>query len=92
MSRLVIDRVHSDIKIANNTTMNHMTVSYSDHHNSIFNDTVPYKHKNWQFHGVLTIPFKKPFFLLICTKLLFQLKNVKNNLSSTIESLGYTKS
>ena len=62
MSRLVIDRVHSDIKIANNTTMNHMTVSYSDHHNSIFINTVPYEHKNWQFHGVLTIPFKKTFF------------------------------
>ena len=42
--------------------MNHMTVSYSDHHNSIFIDTVPYEHKNWQFHGVLTIPFKKTLF------------------------------
>ena len=62
MSRLVIDRVHSDIKITNNTTMNHMKVSYSDHHNSIFIDTVPYEHKNWQFHGVLTIPFKKILF------------------------------
>ena len=51
MSRLVIDRVHTDVKITYNTKMKHIMVSFSDYYNSIFIDRVPYKHKNWQLHG-----------------------------------------
>ena len=35
--------------------MNHMVFS-TDHYNSIFVDRVTYKHRNWQFHGILVIP------------------------------------
>ena len=35
--------------------MNHIIVSFSDYYNSIFIDRVPYKHKNWQLHGILQI-------------------------------------
>ena len=46
MSRLVIDRAHTNIKITNNIKMNRIMVSISDHYNSIFIDRVPYKYKN----------------------------------------------
>ena len=55
--------VYADIKITNNTKMNHTMVSFSDHYNSIFIDGVPYKHKNWQFHGKFLYP-KSYFFSL----------------------------
>ena len=44
MSRLVIGRAHTNIKITN-TKMNRVMVFFSDHYNSIFIDIVPYKHK-----------------------------------------------
>ena len=44
--------------------MNHIMVSFSDHYNSIFIDRVPCKHKNWQFHGILIIPFQIRLFPL----------------------------
>ena len=46
MWRLVIDRVHTDLKITNNTKINPIMVSFSDHCNSIFINRVPDKHKN----------------------------------------------
>ena len=49
-------------------------VSFLDHYNFIFIDSVPYKHKNWQFHSILIIAFQISLFLFICTKLRFQLK------------------
>ena len=55
MSRLVIDRLYTDVKITYNTKMIHIMLSFSDYQNSIFTDRVPYKHKNWQFHGILPI-------------------------------------
>ena len=61
--------------------MNRIIVSFPNHYNPIFIDRAPDKHKTWKFHDILMIPFQdKPNFLLICTTLLFQLKNVKNNL------------
>ena len=33
-----IDRVYTDIKIASNTKINHIMVSFSDHYNAIFID------------------------------------------------------
>ena len=38
--------------------MNHIMVLFSDYYNSIFIDSVSYKLKNWQFHGILLIPFQ----------------------------------
>ena len=35
--------------------MIHIMVSFSDYQNSIFIDSVPYQHKNWQLHGILQI-------------------------------------
>ena len=35
--------------------MIHIMVSFSDYQNSIFIDRVPYKHENWQLHGILQI-------------------------------------
>ena len=63
MSRLVIFRVHTDVKITYNTKISHIIVSFSDYCNSIFIDRVPYKHKNWQLHGVLIIRFQISLFL-----------------------------
>ena len=62
-------------------------VFFSDYYNSIFIDRFPYKHKNRQLHGILIAPFQNS----ICKKLHFQLKNVKNNHSSTSNLLDYTK-
>ena len=67
-------RVHTIIKITNNTKMNCIMVSFWDLYNFIFIDRVPYKHKNWQFHSILITDSQTTYFLLICTKLLFQLK------------------
>ena len=47
-----MDRVHTNIKIANNIKMNHIMVSFPDHYNYIFIDRVPYKYEIWQFHGI----------------------------------------
>ena len=55
ISRLVIDRLYTDVKITYSTKMIHIMVSFSDYQNSIFIDRVPCKHKNWQLHGILQI-------------------------------------
>ena len=62
MPTLVKDRVHTNIKITNNSKMNRIMASFSDHFNSIFIDRVPYKHKNWQFHAILIILFQINLF------------------------------
>ena len=43
--------------------MIHIMVSFSDYQNSIFIDRVPYKHKNWQLHGILQISVQIMFSL-----------------------------
>ena len=55
ISKLVIDRLYTDVKITYNTEMIHIMVSFSDYQNSSFIDRVPYKQKNWQLHGILQI-------------------------------------
>ena len=35
--------------------MIYIMVSSSDYQNYIFIDSVPYKHKNWQLHGIKQI-------------------------------------
>ena len=83
ISRLVIDRVHTDKKITNNTKMNHIMVSFWDHHNSIFIDRAPSKYKDWKFNGILITSYRISLFSPHMDKVIFQLKNVKNNVSST---------
>ena len=63
--------------------MIHIMVSFSDYQNSIFIDRVPCKQKKWQLHGILQISVQMSTFSPHMQKLLFQLKNVKNNHSST---------
>ena len=46
ISRLVLDRVHADIKITNDVKMKHIMASFLDHYNSISISRVPCKHKN----------------------------------------------
>ena len=72
--------------------MIHIMVSFSDYQNSIFIDRVPYKHKNWQLHGILQISDQISTFSPHVQKLLFQLKNVKNKHFSTSVSLEYAES
>ena len=67
-------------------------VSFSDYQNSIFIDRVPYKHKNWELHGILQISVQISTFSPNMLKVAFQLKNVKNKNSSTSDSLEYTES
>ena len=55
ISRLVKDRLYTDVKFTYNTKMIHIMVSFLDYQSSIFFDRVPYKHKNWEFHGILQI-------------------------------------
>ena len=67
--------MHTDIKITNNTKMDHIIVSFSDHYNSIFIDRVCYKHKTWQFHGILINPFHdKSIFSSYAQNYFFSLK------------------
>ena len=61
-SRLVIDKLYTNVKITYNTKMIHIMVSFSDYQNSIFIDRVPYKHKNWQLHGILQISVQISMF------------------------------
>ena len=71
ISRLVIGRLYTDVKITYNTKMIHIVVSFSDYKNSIFIDMVPYKHKNWQFHGILQISVEISIFSLHMQQVVF---------------------
>ena len=62
ISRLVIDRSYTDVKITYNTKMVEIMVSFSDYQNSTFVDRIPYKHKNWQPHGILQISVQISMF------------------------------
>ena len=42
-TRSTIDRVYTDIKMASNTKINHIIVSFTDHYNAIFIDRFPLK-------------------------------------------------
>ena len=62
ISRLVIDRLYTGVKITYNTKMIHIMVSFWDSKNSIYIDRVPYKHENWQLHGILQISVQISMF------------------------------
>ena len=72
-----IDRVYTDIKIANNTKINHLTVSFTDHYNAISIDRLSSKIKigkaSWYFNNSLSC---KPEFSS-ATKTSFFLKKTK---------------
>ena len=67
----VVGRVHKNIKNTNNTKMNRIFASFRNHCNSIFIDRVPYKHRNWLFHGALIIAFQIILFSLHMYKVIF---------------------
>ena len=56
-TRSRIDGVYADIKIASNTKINHIMVSFTDHYNAIFIDRLPSKTKtgkdSWYFNNSL---------------------------------------
>ena len=62
ISRLVIDRLYTNVKFTYDTKMIHIMVSFSDYQSSIFIDRVPYKHKNWQLHEILQISVQMSTF------------------------------
>ena len=45
LPRIQMDRVYTDIKIANNTKINHIMVSFTNHYNAISIDRLPSKTK-----------------------------------------------
>ena len=51
--------------------MNHIMVSFSDPCSSIIIDRVPYKHKNWLFHGILITPVQINLLSLHMQKVTF---------------------
>ena len=61
-SRLVIDKLYTNVKITYNTKMIHIMVSFPDHQNSIFIDRVPNKSKDWHLHGILQISVQMSIF------------------------------
>ena len=62
ISRLLIGRLYTHVKITYNTKMIHIMVSFSDYQNSPLVDRAPYKHKNWQLHGILQISVQISMF------------------------------
>ena len=54
-TRSRMDRVYTDIKIASNTKINHIMVSFTDHYNAIFIDRLPSQTKigkdSWHFNN-----------------------------------------
>ena len=56
-ARSRINRVYTDIKIASNTKINHIMVSFTDHYNAISIDRLPSKTKigkdSWCFNNYL---------------------------------------
>ena len=52
-----IERIYTDIKIARNTKINHIIVSFVDYYNAIFNYRPPPKLKLEKIQGILIILF-----------------------------------
>ena len=61
-------------------------VSFSDYKNSILIDRVPYKHKNWQLHGILQISAQISIFSSHMQKVVFfslKMQKITNPLQVT---------
>ena len=89
-----LHRVHTDIKIVNNTKINHIMVSFIDHYNGISIDRLTPKTKIgndlWYCNYSLLC---KPEFFSASENFLFLLKtHTKNNYSSASDCWKYTKS
>ena len=77
-----IDRVYTDVKIASNTSINRIMVSFTDHYNAIFIDRLPSQIKigqedSWYFNNSVLC---KPQFS--STTKTFFIKNTKKPLFS----------
>ena len=81
-TRSTIGRVYTDIKMASNTKISHIMVSFIDHYNAIFIDRFSSKTKigedSWYFTNS---PLCKPEFSLTAD-FSFYIKNIKHNHSS----------
>ena len=81
-TRSRMDRVYTDIKIANNIKINYIMVSFTNHYNAILMDRFPSKTKigkdSWYFNNSLLY---KPEFSLT-TGFSFFIENTKHNHSS----------
>ena len=56
-TRSTIDRVYTDIKMASNTKIKHIMVSFTDHYNAISIERLLSESKMEMFHGTLIILF-----------------------------------
>ena len=92
-TRSSIDRVYTDIKIANNTKINHKMISFSDHHNALFIDRLSSKTKIgkdlWHFNNSI---LQNKDFCSTTKSLLSFLRTKQNNYSSISDWWKYTKS
>ena len=73
-----IDRVYADIKIASNTKIHHIMVTFTDHYNAIFIDKFPSKLKLEKVHGTLIILFYCKLEYSLITKTFFFLLKTQN--------------
>ena len=91
-TRFRIDRVYTDIKIANNTKINHKMISFSDHYNALLIDRLSSKTKTgkdlWHFNNTL---LQNKEFCSTITNLLSFLKTKQDNYYSLSDWWEYTK-
>ena len=91
-TRSRIDKVYTDIKIANNTKINHKMISFSDHYNTLLIDRLSSKTKIgkdlWHFNSSI---LKNKDFCSTTKNLLSFLKTKRNNYSSISDWWKYTK-
>ena len=62
ITRLVLETLHTSVKITYNTKKIDILVSFSDYQNSIFINRGPYKRENWQVHFILQISVQISMF------------------------------
>ena len=90
-ARYRIDRIYADMKIANNTKINHIMVSFTDHYHAIFIDRFSSETKtgkdSWYCNNSLLCKLE-----FSSTTNIFFIKNTKNNHSSASDWWENTKS
>ena len=91
-TRSRIARVYTDIKIANNTKINHKMISFSDHYNALLIERLSSKTKTgkdlWLFNNTL---LQNKDFVSSISNLLSSLKRKQGNFSSVSDWWEYTK-
>ena len=91
-TRSRIDRVYTDIKIANNTNINHKMISFSDHYNALIIERLASKTKIgkdlWHFNNSL---LKNKYFCSTTQNFISVLKTRRNTYSSISDRWEYTK-